>query len=246
MRRGTRIAPRILQRGAAVHAAFVPTQAGPLAGDRDAARITVGPGAALVVEPVAATLALPGPARTVLELDIEVQADGRLVLDEAPLVVAAGADVHRRTTVELQAGAVAALREIVVLGRVGEGSGGVDSSLHATLGPSALLRDALRLCPGSPRDNQHVALPPGDRIVSTACLLGVRPREACVEPAVMNLHGPGAVMRGTGVSLAGVEVATAGAWRAWSQQVMSPSPASPQLVRTSRSPRQQAGAPEEE
>lgn len=221
LRRGTRIAPRILQRGVAVHAAFVPTQAGPLAGDHDAARITVGAGATLVVEPVAATLALPGPARTSLELDITVRTDGSLVLDEAPLVVAAGADVRRRTTVELQAGAVAALREIVVLGRVGEGPGGVNSSLHATLGPSALLHDALRLCPASLRDHRHVALPPGHRIASTACLLGIRP-EDCVEPAVMNLHGPGALMRATGVSLAGVEVATTGAWRAWSRQVMSP------------------------
>ena len=54
LRRGERLAPRILARGALVRAAFVPTQAGPLAGDRDSARIVVGAGAMLVVEPVAA------------------------------------------------------------------------------------------------------------------------------------------------------------------------------------------------
>jgi hypothetical protein len=38
------------------------------------------------------------------------------VLDERPLIVAAGAHVVRRCTVELADGAVAALRESVVLG----------------------------------------------------------------------------------------------------------------------------------
>ena len=66
LRRGTRVAPRILDRGGGVvRAAFVPTQAGPLAGDRDSTSIVVGAGATLIVEPVAATLALPGGARTV-------------------------------------------------------------------------------------------------------------------------------------------------------------------------------------
>lgn len=217
------MAPCILRRGATVHATFVPTQAGPLAGDHDAVRINVGPAATLAIEPVAATLALPGPARTSLELEITVQPGGHLVLDEAPLVVAAGAEVRRRTTVELQPGGVAALREMVVLGREGEGAGALDSSLRATLGPSALLHDALRLGPSSSHDHRHVALSPGHRIVSTACLLGVGPPDGCVQPAVRKLHGPGALMRATGVSLAGVEMAGAGVWQAWSREAMSQS-----------------------
>lgn len=221
LRRGTRLAPRVLQLGATVRATFVPTQAGPLAGDHDATRITVGPGATLVVEPVAATVALPGPARTVLELAITVRTDGRLVLDEAPLIVAAGADVHRRTTVELETGAVAAMRESLVLGREGEGPGAVDSSLHATLGASPLLRDALRLGPVAARDHQHVALAPGHRVASTAYLLGARPGDAPPEAAVMDLQGPGALVRGTGVSLAAVEAVTGGAWRAWAREATS-------------------------
>ena len=50
------------------------------------------------------------------------------MLDEAPLIVAAGADVERRMTLALGAGAVAALRETVVLGRDGERPGTLVSS----------------------------------------------------------------------------------------------------------------------
>jgi len=221
LRRGERLAPRVLDAGpGAVHACLLPTQAGPLSGDHDIVRITVGPGAALVVEPVVAILALPGPQRTVLEMDITVQAGGRLVLDEGPLVVCAGADVHRRTTLDLEPGAVAALRDIVVLGREGECPGAVDSSLRAMLGSIPLLQDALRLSVRSPREHQHVALAPGHRVVTTVCLLGRRPSEGAADPEVLNLHGPGALRRGTGASLAAVEAATAGVWRAWWGEAM--------------------------
>jgi urease accessory protein len=214
LRRGARLAPRILGRDVgAVRAAFVPTQAGPLAGDCDHVRIVVGAGATLIVEPVAATLALPGPARTLLALDVTVADGGRLVLDEAPLIVAAGADVERRCTIELAAGAVAALRETVVLGRDGEPPGVLDSTLRATLAGRALLHDGLRLRPGGA--DAHVALPPAHRVVATITLLGARAETAA--GGVLALARPGALRRATGPSLAGVEAALADTWSAWSQ-----------------------------
>ena len=203
-----------------VHAAFVPTQAGPLAGDEDIVRIVVGAGATLVVEPVAATLALPGAERTLLALEVTVEAGGRLVLDEAPLIVAAGAEVARRCTVELGAGAVAALRETVVLGRDGEPPGTLDSVLRATLGGRVLLHDGLRLGAGTAAGDVHVALAPGHRVLSTACLLGVRPQAPALE-----LAGPGALARATGASLAAVDAAIAGTWRAWWQRALAMAPA---------------------
>jgi urease accessory protein len=220
--RGTRLAPRVLGRGAgAVRAAFVPTQAGPLAGDRDRTRIVVGAGATLIVEPVAATLALPGSARTLLALDVTVGAGGRLVLDEAPLIVAAGAEVERRCYVTLAEGAVAALRETVVLGRDGEPPGTLASALRTTLDGRALLHDALRLGPG--RDDAHVALAPGHRVIGTACLLGMRPGEGSSDGAYA-LAGPGALLRATGASLAVVETAIAATWAAWSSATLGPPP----------------------
>ncbi len=216
LRRGPRLAPRILGREhGAVRAAFVPTQAGPLAGDRDRARIVVRAGATLVVEPVAATLALPGAARTLLTLEVTVEAGGRLVLDEAPLIVAHGADVERRCAIELGIGAVAALRETVVLGRDGEPPGTLVSSLRATLDGHALLHDGLRLRDG----DAHVALPPGHRVVTTLSLLGVRPDPLA---GVLALEGPGALARSSGPSLARVEASLAGLWEAWSRRAAVP------------------------
>lgn len=215
LRRGARLAPRILAGGAAVRAAFVPTQAGPLAGDEDRVRIVVGAGATLAVEPVAATLALPGAEPIVLTLDVTVEAGGRFVLDEAPLIVAAGADVVRRCAVELAEGAVAALRDIVVLGRDGEPPGTLDSELRATLAGRVLLHDGLRFCAASPATDEHVALGPGQRVLATACLLGLRPPAPALE-----LAGPGALTRAAGASLAAVDAAIAGTWRAWSQRAL--------------------------
>ena len=214
MRRGTRLAPRILERGAdgVVRAAFVPTQAGPLAGDDDAVRIVVGPGAALIVEPVAATLALPGAALTTSRLDITVAAGGGLVLDEGPLIVAAGAAVRRRCTIDLAHGAVAAVRETLVLGRDGEPPGTLDSSLRVTLEGRPLLYDGLRFSAARAGDDAHVALAPEERIVTTISLLGLRPRP---QAGVLRLEGCGALLRATGRSLAAVEAVVEPRWRTW-------------------------------
>ncbi len=210
LRRGERLAPRILARGTVVRAAFVPTQAGPLAGDRDSARIVVGAGATLIVEPVAATLALPGPAQTLLRLDVTVREGARLVLDEGPLILSAGADVHRRCTVELEAGAIAAVRETIVLGRDGEAPGTLDSALRVTLAGRPLLHDGLRVAgPGA----DHVALAAGRRVLCTACLFGMRPTAT---GDVLALAGPGALLRVSGASLATVDAAIAATWSGWS------------------------------
>ncbi|MEA2218847.1 MAG: urease accessory protein [Solirubrobacteraceae bacterium] len=231
LRRGARVAPRLLDRGpGAVRATFVPTQAGPLAGDRDSTRIVVGAGATLVVEPVAATLALPGAPRTLLRLDVTVHEGGRLVLDEGPLIVAAGADVRRSVLVELEHGAVAALRETVVLGRDGEPPGTLESSLRVTLARRPLLHDGLRVGAASPRDDAHVALAPGHRVVATIALLGV---EAAPEPGVLALEGAGALQRAGGASLAAVDAVLAARWRAW-VALVAPAPAPAPAPATAR------------
>jgi urease accessory protein len=183
-------------------------------------RIAVGAGATLIVDPVAATLALPGPARTLLTLDVTVAEGGRLVLDEAPLIVAAGAEVERHCAIELAEGAVAALRETVVLGRDGEPPGLLVSTLRATLAGRALLHDGLRLGPAGA--DAHVALPPTHRVVATVGLLGAR---AAPAGGVLALARAGALRRATGPSLAGVESALADLWRTWPQAVALRSPA---------------------
>ena len=214
LRRGERLAPRVLDVGqGAVHACVLPTQAGPLAGDHDRLRIVVGAGATLVVRPVAATVALPGAGRTRLDLDVCVGRGGRLVFEEAPLIVAAGADVERTARVELAAGAVAALRDVVVLGRCNEPRGRLASTLRVSDPFGLVLHDALRLDPA--HEDARVALAPGDRVVGTLCLFGLEP----ADDRDRRIARGGALRRATAHDLAEVESRLAEPWARWSSTV---------------------------
>lgn len=213
LRRGERLAPRVLDVGrGAVHACVLPTQAGPLAGDHDRLRIVVGAGATLVVRPVAATVALPGARCTRLDLEVDVGPGGRLVLEEAPLIIAAGARVERTAAVELAAGAVAALRDIVILGRCGEPGGPLVSTLRITDEAGVLLHDSLRLDPATARQDAHVALAPGHGVAGTLCLVGV---EAGDGP--FGLARGGALRRATAPGLAELEAELTQPWERWAR-----------------------------
>jgi len=173
------------------------SQAGPLAGDHDRVEIVVESGT-LTVEPIAAAIALPGPEKTLLELDITVGENARLFLEDAPLVVTEGADVQRITTIRLAAGAQATVIDTVILGRAGEGPGRLDSLLRC----DGILHDALRVEPATWRDDAYVVLAPGHKALATYVRLGV--------PG--NLHGNGQLERVSAPSAADVEAAC-NAWR---------------------------------
>ena len=100
-----------------------------------------------------------------LELDVTVGDGAHLVLEDAPLVVAEGADVVRTTTIRLGEGATAIVRDLVVLGRAGEGRGRLESLLRIEGPEGVILHDALRIEPGA--DDAYVALAPGHRAVGT-------------------------------------------------------------------------------
>lgn len=199
----------------AVHACVLPTQAGPLSGDHDRLRIVVGAGATLVVRPIAATVALPGARRTILDLEVSVGAAGRLVLEEAPLIVAAGADVERTATVELAAGAAAALRDVVVLGRSGEAGGRLVSTLRISDEQGIVLHDAIRLDPATAEQDARVALAPGDRVAATLCLLGVE----APGDAAFGLARGGTLRRASAPDLAELEAELTEPWERWAQTV---------------------------
>jgi urease accessory protein len=188
---------------------FVRSQAGPLAGDHDAVELRVGAGAVVTVEPVAASVALPGPARTMLELDVAVGDGGRLVLEDAPLVVTEGADVLRTTTLRLGVGAVALVRDLVVLGRAGEGPGRLVSTLRVEGPDGVILHDALRVDPATWADDAYVALAPRHRAVGMVCRVG-----GGAVDAAHALDGPGALWRASGASAADVDAALAATWAA--------------------------------
>src|SRR4051794_26604938 len=195
LRRGERVAPRVLGAG---RMTLLRSQAGPLAGDHDRVEIVVESGA-LTVEPVAANVALPGAERTVLELDVTVGEGARLILEDAPLIVAEGADVLRTVTIRLAPGAVAIVRDVVVLGRTGEGPGRLESVLRC----DGILHDALRVEPSTWAQDAYVVLAPGHRAIGTYAVLGIQG----------NLHGLGHLERVSAASAADVESACK-AWRA--------------------------------
>jgi len=222
LRRGERLAPRVLDAGSeAVQACVVPTQAGPLSGDHDRLRIVVGADATLVMRAITATVALPGAACTRLELEIEVGPRGRLVLEEAPLIVAAGADVRRSATVTLADGALVALRDVVVLGRAGESGGRVVSTLRVDDAAGVVLHDALRLDPTTSHDDAHVALAPGHRVTGTLCLLGAPAPDDEPHHA---LARAGALRRATARQLAELDAELAEPWARWAQAVVEAHP----------------------
>src|SRR3954451_21428786 len=189
LRRGARIAPRVLGTG---RITLLRSQAGPLAGDHDRVEIVVESGE-LRVEPIAASLALPGAEKTVLELDVTVGPNARLFLEDAPLVVAEGADVTRITTIRLAPGAVATVIDTVILGRAGEGPGRLDSLLRC----DGILHDALRVEPATWHEDAYGVLAPGHKALATYVRLGV--------PG--NLHGNGHLERVSAPSAADVEAA---------------------------------------
>jgi urease accessory protein len=217
LRRGTRVAPRVLSKdGRAVRVCLVATQAGPLAGDHDRVEIGVGAGATLAIVPVGASYVLPGRAPTLLEIDVELGAGSRIVFEDAPLIVARHADVTRSTTVRLGEGAVAALRDVVVLGDEGHGSADVRvrSTLRVSDPTGALLHDELRIEPAFAREDAHVALAPGHRVVGTLCLFGVRPPGD--DPAALRLARDGMLRRATATRLAAVHAELEPTWSQWS------------------------------
>ena len=113
--------------------------------------------------------------------------------------MAAGADVVRTTTIRLAPGAVAIVRDVVILGRAGEGPGRLESVLRC----DGILHDALRVDPDTWAEDAYVALAPGHRAIGTYAKLGV--------PGG-NLHGPGHLERVSAPSAADVEAACK-AWR---------------------------------
>jgi urease accessory protein len=121
---------------------LVGSAAGPLGGDDLVLRVEVGEGARVAVRSVAAQVVLPGPsgAPARVRIEAEVAAGGHLDWCPEPTVVAAGADLHQTSVVELAKGATLRWQEGVVLGRHGEEPGRVTSRLDVDLAGRPLLR----------------------------------------------------------------------------------------------------------
>lgn len=120
---------------------------GPLGGDDLALDVHLGAGSSLQLRSTAAMVVQAGrpaaAARWTLDADL---ADGAM-LDwrPEPTVVCDAADLYSSTTVALQRGARAILREVVVLGRAGQRGGRFDGTLTVECDGVPLLAHTLLL-----------------------------------------------------------------------------------------------------
>jgi urease accessory protein len=181
--------------------ALVQTAGGPLGGDAVEIEVEVGPGAALDLRTIAATVVLrgAGPAGQVVRARLGEGA--RLRLRCEPIIVVAGASHVSAIDIDLAADAAAAVRETYVRGRSREPGGSVEALLRCDLDGRPLLRDAVRLdAPGALTDSPAVAA--GARVYGSSVLLGLR--APATDPDECALAGPGSLLRVLADTAAGV------------------------------------------
>ncbi|MBV1856008.1 urease accessory protein UreD [Catellatospora tritici] len=134
---------------AVVH--LVGAAAGPLAGDDLRLEVEVGPGAALRLHSVAASVALPSrvTAASRLTVTVTVAAGGSLDWLPEQLVAARGCNHVSASTVELAEGARLVWREELVCGRHDEAPGDAVIETSVTYAGRPLLRQSMAIGPAS-------------------------------------------------------------------------------------------------
>jgi urease accessory protein len=211
---GSLLSPRVLEsRGRRVRIALVGHTASLLAGDRLELEVEVGPGVHLeLVEPSGTVAYDARGGHASWAAQIHIGANASLVWRAAPFVVAGGSDVDREVDVQLEAGGVAVVREMLALGRHGEIGGSLISRQRVTLAGAPLLVEALDL-----RDAESRALPGllgGHRVLATAMILGLA-TDTEVDTWTTPLAGPGALSRALTDAAHEAEEALARPWTTW-------------------------------
>lgn len=157
--------------------------AGPLGGDRLRIEIEVGPGAELTIATVAATMLLPGAGRSELEIVADVGAGGRLVWLPEPTISVARSTHRQMTTITMAADADLSWSERLVLGRTGEPSGQVDSTLRVVRAGVVVTHQQHRLGPDVAPGWDGAAVVGGHTVVNTHTYVGYDPSSVPVPTA---------------------------------------------------------------
>lgn len=131
---------------------MVGTAGGPLAGDRLALHLQVGPGASLTMRSAAASVVLGGAggATSLVTVHAEVGAGASLRWLPEPTVATAGCRHRGSASISLAAGASLVWRDELVLGRHGEAPGHMSTRVSVDRQGVALVRHGLRVGPGAP------------------------------------------------------------------------------------------------
>jgi urease accessory protein len=174
--------------------ALIPTQAMLLDGDHIEVRVKLGPGARLSIVEVSGMVAYPGDGSGAsYGTHLDLAEDARLVWKSMPLVIADGAHLERRTSVNLAEGSRACLRETLVLGRSGETGGRLSATTQADDSQGPVLREHF-LADGSHR---LPGLTGSAKVVDQLLLLGVDPPSSPTPPesTILTLARPGRLAR---------------------------------------------------
>lgn len=177
--------------------------AGPLGGDDLQLDVRVGPGAALALSDVSASLALPGPHRecSASRVVVRVAAGATFVWLPQPLIAAHGCRHEATTAITLDAGARLLVREEILLGRYGEEPGSLRQRLRVCLSDRALYDQEIALGPGA--DGWEASAVTGGRR-AVGCVLVIDPDWVDHRPTIpasqpgeavlMLLNGPGVLI----------------------------------------------------
>lgn len=187
---------RLRDTGHGVRLGLVAAQAMLLAGDRLRVEVHVsGPTRVEVVETAGTVAYDMRGGRATWDVDIDLRDGACLDWYGQPFVVAAGADVARRTLLVAEAGCRASLRETLVLGRSGEDGGTVRTRTRVTHAGLPLLAEDLDLAPDA---RAGWATLHGHRCLDTVTTVGHRLADG---PDVLQLEGEGSVHRWIGDQL---------------------------------------------
>ncbi|GGM96613.1 urease accessory protein UreD [Lentzea pudingi] len=137
----------------------------PLGGDSLSLTVEVGPGASLELRGVAATLLLPGSSGAASSSLVRFVVQGSVRYLPEPTVVTRRANHTAVVEAELDGHAELLMREVLVLGRVGEASGILSSSVRATRCGAPLLHQQLVV--GDPLVDSSAAGLAGKRVVGS-------------------------------------------------------------------------------
>jgi urease accessory protein len=123
--------------------------AGPLGGDELRYRIEVAAEAALTVRSVAASMVLPGPNDSTLDITAAIDRGASLDWAPQPLISVVGSRHRQRTDVTMAVDATLRWREVLVLGRTHEPPGSFTTILRVERGGRPLTHQELRIGAGA-------------------------------------------------------------------------------------------------
>jgi urease accessory protein len=179
--------------GGAVHVALVQTGAMLVGGDVVRLEVDVGPGAALVLRDISATLAHPTDGAAAQQrLRVRVAPGGCVVIVEEPLVIARGARLRREVRIELAGDACAVHRDTLVLGRHGEAGGSLSVRTRVERDRVPLLDDGLDTSDAATQGSPAVL--GGARVLASVAAFGL-PVPVDVPPDAFGLASGDVLLR---------------------------------------------------